>query len=47
MAVSYDILIHLLIDRQMNNSEIINKAGFSRECNDADKAQKIHLARQY
>lgn len=29
MAVSYDRLFHLLIDRQMSNSELINKAGFS------------------
>ena len=29
MAVSYDKLFHLLIDRQMSNSELINKAGFS------------------
>ncbi len=29
MAVSYDKLLHLLIDRQMSNSELINKAGFS------------------
>ena len=29
MAVSYDKLFHLLIDRQMSNSELIKKAGFS------------------
>jgi putative transcriptional regulator len=29
MAVSYDRLFHLLIDRQMSNSELINKTGFS------------------
>lgn len=29
MAVSYDKLLHLLIDRQMSNSELIKKAGFS------------------
>ena len=29
MAVSYDRLFHLLIDRQMSNSELIKKAGFS------------------
>ncbi len=29
MAVSYDRLFHLLIDQQMSNSELINKAGFS------------------
>ena len=29
MAVSYDKLLHLLIDRQMSNSHLIKKAGFS------------------
>ncbi|NVP23601.1 helix-turn-helix domain-containing protein [Treponema phagedenis] len=29
MAVSYDRLFHLLIDRQMSNSELIKRAGFS------------------
>lgn len=29
MAVSYDKLLHLLIDRQMSNSQLIKKAGFS------------------
>lgn len=29
MAVSYDRLFHLLIDRQMSNSELIHKTGFS------------------
>ncbi|HHV42887.1 MAG TPA: helix-turn-helix transcriptional regulator [Clostridiaceae bacterium] len=29
MAVSYDKLLHLLIDRQMSNSELIKRAGFS------------------
>ena len=29
MAVSYDKLLHLLIDRQMSNSELIKKVGFS------------------
>ena len=28
MAVSYDRLFHLLIDRQMSNSELIHKTGF-------------------
>ena len=30
MAVSYDKLLHLLIDRQMSNAELIKRAGFSR-----------------
>jgi len=29
MAVSYDKLLHLLIDRQMSNAELIKRAGFS------------------
>lgn len=29
MAVSYDKLLHLLIDRQMSNSQLIKKTGFS------------------
>ena len=29
MAVSYDKLLHLLIDRQMSNSELIKNCGFS------------------
>ncbi|NMA07260.1 MAG: helix-turn-helix transcriptional regulator [Ruminococcaceae bacterium] len=29
MAVSYDKLFHLLIDRKMDNSELIKRAGFS------------------
>ena len=29
MSVSYGKLYHLLIDRQMSNSELIKKAGFS------------------
>nr|WP_072513700.1 helix-turn-helix transcriptional regulator [Ndongobacter massiliensis] len=29
MAVSYDKLLHLLIDRQMSNSQLIKRAGFS------------------
>ncbi len=29
MAVSYDKLLHLMIDRQMSHSELIKKAGFS------------------
>ncbi|MDI9470310.1 MAG: helix-turn-helix transcriptional regulator [Bacillota bacterium] len=29
MAVSYDKLLHLLIDRQTSNSELIKEAGFS------------------
>ncbi len=29
MAVSYDKLLHLLIDRQMSNSQLIKKADFS------------------
>ncbi len=29
MAVSYDKLLHLLIDRQISNSQLIKRAGFS------------------
>ena len=29
MAVSYDKLLHLLIDSQMSNAELIKRAGFS------------------
>ena len=43
MAVSYDKLLHLLIDRQMSNLNSL-KRQVSPECNDADQTQEIHLA---
>ena len=46
MAVSYDKLLHLLIDRQMSNAELI-KGWFLRKRDDTNQTQEIHFTRQH